>query len=61
MTGNTTELEKMSEDRWVLPVFTINDSREIHQKGGWTNKWDQEIVDTTYYEKLEGYDYNKIK
>ena len=61
MTGNTTELEKMSEDRCKFCQSTINDSREIHQKGGWTNKWDQEIVDTTYYEKLEGYDYNKIK
>ena len=61
MTVNTTELEKMSEDRCKFCQSTINDSREIHQKGGWTNKWDQEIVDTTYYEKLEGYDYNKIK
>ena len=61
MTGNTTELEKMSEDRCKFCQSTINDSREIHQKGGWTNKWDQEIVDTTYYEKLEGYDFNRVE
>ena len=33
----------------------------LTKKGGWANKWDQEIVSATYYEKLEGYDYNRIK
>ena len=61
MTGNTTELEAMSEDRCKFCQSTINDADDAHKKGGWANKWEQEIVDTTYYERLEGYDYNRVK
>ena len=61
MTGNTTELKAMSEDRCKFCQSTINDADAAHKKGGWANKWDQEIVDLTYYEKLEGYDYNRVK
>ena len=61
MTGSTTELEAMSEDRCKFCQSTINDADDAHKKGGWANKWEQEIVDTTYYERLEGYDYNRVK
>ena len=61
MTGNTTELAAMSEDRCKFCQSTIDDANDIHSKGGWADKWDQEIVDITFYEKLEGYDYNRIK
>ena len=61
MTGNTTELKAMSDDRCKFCKSTIDDANDIHSKGGWADKWDQEIVSTTVYEKLEGYDYNRVK
>ena len=61
MTGNTTELAAMSDDRCKFCQSTIDDANDIHSKGGWADKWDQEIVDITFHEKLEGYDYNRIK
>ena len=61
MTGNTTELAAMSDDRCKFCKSTIDDANDIHSKGGWADKWDQEIVGMTYYEKLEGYDYNRVK
>ena len=61
MTGNTTEIESMSDDRCKFCKSTIDDANDIHSKGGWADKWDQEIVSMTYYEKLEGYEYNRVK
>ena len=61
MTGNTTELETISEERCEFCQSTINDANQIHNRGGWADKWQQEIVDITYYDRLEGYDYNRIK
>ena len=61
MTGNTTELAAMSDERCKFCQSTIDDVNDIHNKGGWADKWDQEIVDMTFYEKLEGYDYNRVK
>ena len=61
MTGNTNELATMSDERCKFCQSTIDDANDIHSKGGWADKWDQEIVDITFYEKLEGYDYNRIK
>ena len=61
MTGNTTELAAMSDERCKFCQSTIDDANDIHNKGGWADKWDQEIVDMTFYEKLEGYDYNRVK
>ena len=61
MTGNTTEFAAMSDERCKFCKSTIDDANDIHSKGGWADKWDQEIVGITYYEKLEGYDYNRVK
>ena len=61
MTGNTTELAAMSDERCKFCKSTIDDANDIHSKGGWADKWDQEIVGITYYEKLEGYNYNRVK
>ena len=61
MTGNTTEFAAMSDDRCKFCKSTIDDANDIHSKGGWADKWDQEIVGMTYYEKLEGYEYNRVK
>ena len=60
MTGNTTELAKMSEDRCVFCKSVIDDAVELHKSGGWANKWDQDVTNIRYYEKLEGYNYNLV-
>ena len=61
MTGNTSEFAAMSDDRCKFCKSTIDDANDIHSKGGWADKWDQEIVSMTYYDKLEGYEYNRVK
>ena len=60
MTGNTTELAKMSDDRCQFCKSVIDRATKLHQNGGWADKWDQEITNYTYYEKIEGYDYNEL-
>ena len=60
MTGDTTEIEAMSEDQCKFCKSAIDRATELHSTGGWIDRWDQNIVDTTYYEKLEGYNYNRI-
>ena len=61
MTGNTTELVKMSEDQCKFCQSTINNATTLHNSGGWADRWEQTITDLTYYEKLDGYNYNRIK
>ena len=61
MTGNTTELAAMSEDQCQFCQSAIDRATKLHATGGWIDKWDQSIVDATYYEKLDGYNYNRIK
>ena len=60
MTGNTTELAKMSEEECKFCRSTIDNATTLHNAGGWNDKWDQEITKYTYYEKIEGYDYNEL-
>ena len=60
MTGNTTELAKMSDDRCQFCKSVIDRATKLHENGGWTDKWEQEITNYTYYEKIEGYDYNEL-
>ena len=60
MTGNTTELAKMSDDRCQFCKSVIDRATKLHANGGWTDKWDQEITNYTYYEKIEGYNYNEL-
>ena len=60
MTGNTTELAAMSDDRCQFCKSVIDRATNLHQNGGWADKWDQEITNYTYYEKIEGYDYNEL-
>ena len=60
MTGNTTELAKMSEDQCKFCQSAISRATSLHATGGWIDKWEQNITNTTYYEKLEGRDYNRV-
>ena len=60
MTGNTTELAKISEDRCVFCKSVIDRANDLHKDGGWSNKWEQDITNIKYYDKLEGYNYNLV-
>ena len=60
MTGNTAELTKMSEDRCVFCKSVIDRANDLHKDGGWSNKWEQNVTNIHYYEKLEGYNYNLV-
>ena len=60
MTGDTTELAKMSEDRCVFCKSVIDRANDLHKDGGWSNKWEQNVTNIRYYEKLEGYNYNLV-
>ena len=60
MTGNTTELTNMSEDRCVFCRSVIDRANDLHKDGGWSDKWDQDITEIRYYKKLEGYNYNLV-
>ena len=60
MTGDTTELAKMSEDGCKFCQSAIDRSTSLHAGGGWIDKWEQNLTNVTYYEKLEGRDYNRV-
>ena len=60
MTGNTTELAKMSEDQCKFCQSAITRATSLHTTGGWIDKWEQNVANMTYYEKLEGRDYNRV-
>ena len=60
VTGNITELAKMSEDRCVFCKSVIDRANDLHKDGGWSNKWEQDVTNIRYYEKLEGYNYNLV-
>ena len=55
------ELAAMSEDQCQFCQSAIDRATKLHATGGWIDKWDQSIVDATYYDKLDGYNYNRIK
>jgi len=61
VTGNTTELAKMSEDQCKFCRSAIDNAASLHNAGGWNDKWEQEIKNIRYYEKLEGYDFNRVE
>ena len=61
MTGNTTELAAMSEDGCKFCQSTINNASNLHNEGGWNDKWEQVIQNVKVYEKLEGNNYNRIE
>ena len=61
MTGKTTELAAMSENQCKFCHSVIDNATNLHNAGGWNDKWEQEVANIRYYEKLEGYDYNRIE
>ena len=54
MTGNTTELTNMSEDRCVFCRSVIDRANDLHKDGGWSDKWDQDITEIRYYKNWKG-------
>ena len=60
MTGKTNEVDSMSENGCVFCKSVIDRANQLHKDGGWADKWDQDITNVRYYDKLEGYDYSRI-
>ena len=44
----------MSEDGCVFCNSVIDQATELHKEGGWANRWEQDITNIRYYEKLDG-------
>ena len=61
VTGNTNEIEAMSEDQCKFCRSTIDNATNLHNAGGWNDKWEQEVTNIRYYEKLERYDFNRVE
>ena len=61
MTGNTTEFAAMSEDSCKFCQSAIDNATNLHKAGGWNDKWEQEVTNIRYFDKLEGYDYNRVE
>ena len=61
VTGNTTELAAMSEDQCKFCQSAIDNATSLHKAGGWNDKWEQEVTNVRYYDKLEGYNYNRVE
>ena len=61
MTGNTTELAAMSEDGCKFCQSVISNATNLHNEGGWNDKWEQNVNDIIFYEKLEGNAYNRTE
>ena len=61
MTGKTNEVDSMSENGCVFCKSVIDRANQLHKDGGWADKWDQDITNVRYYDKLEGYDYSRIE
>ena len=61
VTGNTTELAAMSEDQCKFCQSAIDNATNLHKAGGWNDKWEQEVTNIRYYDKLEGYNYNRVE
>ena len=61
MTGKTNEVDSMSENGCVFCKSVIDRANQLHKDGGWADKWNQDITNIRYYEKLEGYDYSRIE
>ena len=61
MTGKTKEVDSMSENGCVFCKSVIDRANQLHKDGGWADKWNQDITNIRYYDKLEGYDYSRIE
>ena len=61
MTGKTNEVDSMSENGCVFCKSVIDRANQLHKDGGWADKWNQDITNIRYYDKLEGYDYSRIE
>ena len=51
----------MSEEECKFCRSTIDNATTLHNAGGWNDKWEQEITNIRYYEKLDGYDFNRVE
>ena len=61
ITGDTTDLAAMSEDRCTFCSSAANDATKLHQEGGWANPWELDIQSIDYIPKANGKDYDGVR
>ncbi len=61
VTGDTTDLAAMSEDRCVFCKSAIDDATALHKSGGWANSWTLRITNIEYNPPGEGKEYCGIR
>ncbi|QKD79564.1 DUF6318 family protein [Actinomyces marmotae] len=61
MTGDTTDLAAMSEERCVFCKSAIDDATALHKSGGWANLWVDRITNMEYIAPGQGKEYCGIR
>ncbi|WP_125898905.1 DUF6318 family protein [Actinomyces gaoshouyii] len=61
ITGDTTDLAAMSEDRCTFCASVINAITDLHSKGGWINPWTQKITNIEYITPGTGKEYCGVR
>ncbi|WP_338025924.1 DUF6318 family protein [Actinomyces marmotae] len=61
ITGDTTDLAAMSEDRCTFCASAINAMTDLHDKGGWSNPWKLELTEFQYISPGEGKEYCGVR
>ncbi len=60
-TGDTSQIEAMSEDTCGFCNSVIGNAKKIHSGGGWVDSWDITVSSVSYKEPTEEYDYYILK
>ncbi|WP_366180407.1 DUF6318 family protein [Actinomyces timonensis] len=61
VTGDTTDLAAMSEDRCTFCTSAINAITDLHAKGGWSNFWKLKLTDFQYISPGKGKEYCGVR
>ena len=60
-TGDLTAWKDMSESTCQFCQSVVDNVTELHKDGGWRDPWEQTITDVAYWDRQEGYDYNRVE
>ena len=60
-TGDLTAWKDMSESTCQFCQSVVDNVTELHKDGGWIDPWEQTITDVAYWDRQEGYDYNRVE
>ncbi|WP_111835642.1 DUF6318 family protein [Actinomyces bovis] len=60
-TGDTSQLEAMSDDECVFCNSVIDNAKRLHAQGGWADHWEYEIKAVRYADPAEGHIYSLVE